>query len=176
MTEKHTINQTDLCLKKGDLTDMETGALVYYAQPDLTLGSGFGTAISLRGGRSIQEEIDKLDPIGTGEAVVTSAGSLKAGYIIHAVGPRFMEEEMEEKLRTTMSNVLKRAEEKKVSRILFPLMGTGFYGVPLDLSIRVMIESFQKHLGNETSLKEVVVCPLDSREYKAFQAALSALN
>ena len=84
------INETIVRLEKGDLTAMEIEAIVFYASPDLVLGSGFGSAIAARGGMSIQEELKPFGTITTGEAVITSAGELKSNYIIHAVGPRGM--------------------------------------------------------------------------------------
>ena len=45
-----------------------------------------------KGGKEIQEEsmeyVRKHGPLKTGEVAVTSAGRLKAKYIIYAVGPR----------------------------------------------------------------------------------------
>ena len=159
-------------LEIGDLTTMEIEAIVFYAQPDLLLGSGFGNAIAVRGGSSIQEELKTLGTISTGEAVITSAGELKSNYIIHAVGPRFQESGIEEKLNTTMQSVLRIAEEKQIREICFPPMGTGFYGIPLELSARVMFEVIQKHLSGNSVLEKVVICLIDQREYKAFQKIL----
>ncbi len=51
-------------------------------------------------------------------------------------------------------------------------MGTGFYGIPLELCAKVMIDVVNKHLSGTTSLKEVVICAMDNREYKAFQSIM----
>ena len=55
-------------LIKGDITLLEVDALVFYAEPNLELGSGFGTAISIRGGPTIKKELEELGPLETGEA------------------------------------------------------------------------------------------------------------
>ena len=165
-----------LRLIRGDITELDVDGFVFYAQPDLALGSGFGGAISVRGGPSIQKELDELGPVETGGAVVTEAGKLQAGFIVHAVGPRFNEEDTEGKLRTTVLNSLKAAEEKGAKRIAFPPMGTGFYAVPLDLCARVMIETIKAYLEGETGFEEVVICVVDQRELKPFEAQLASLN
>ena len=165
-----TINKKSVIhLEKADIIMMDIEAIVYYAQHDLVLGSGFGNAITVRGGSSIQEELKTHGTISTGDAVITSAGELKSNYIIHAVGPRFRESDIEEKLITTMQNVLRMAEEKRIREICFPPMGTGFYGIPLELSARVMFEVIKKHLAGNTVLGKVVICLVDQREYNAFQ-------
>ncbi len=167
------INDRVLRVVRGDVTDQEVDAFVYYASHDLALGSGFGTAIAIRGGPSIQESLNKLSPIGTGEAVVTEAGEMKANFIIHAVGPRFQEEDEETKLRNTMLAALKRAEEKGIKTLAFPPMGTGFYGLSLDLSAKVMTETIKAHLNNgQSSLQDVQICLMDSREFPPFEGQL----
>ena len=166
------MKETKFRLERGDLTAMDIESIVFYARHDLILGSGYGNAITLRGGPSIQEELKSYGTINTCDVVVTNAGNLKSKYIIHAVGPRFQEADLEAKLRTTISNTLKAANEKQISRIAFPLMGTGFYGVPLELCAQVMIEVIDNHLSGTTSLKEVVICAMDNREYKAFQSVM----
>ena len=163
------INETIVRLEKGDLTAMEIESIVHYASPDLVLGSGFGSAISARGGMSIQEELKQLGTISTGEAVITAAGELNSDYIIHAAGPRFQEEDTEQKLKSTMQSALSIANEKGILKIAFPPMGAGFYGIPLDICARAMLNTIKNHISDGSSLKEIVICVLDDREFKAFQ-------
>ena len=170
------INRSAVQLIKDDITDLEVDAFVFYAEPDLTLGSGFGTAISVRGGPTIQKELQDLAPVATGDAVVSAAGNLKARYIIHAVGPRFQEEDTQAKLRTTVISCLKRAEEKGIERIAFPAMGAGYYGINPDLCARVMLDVIGNHLSGDTIIKEVIIAVLDTVQYNAFQAALAAMG
>lgn len=170
------INRSIVRLIKGDITEVEVDAFVFYAQHDLALGSGFGGAISVRGGPSVQKELDELGSVETGQAVVSEAGKLTASFIIHAVGPRFNEDGIEGKLRTTVSNSLKAADERGVKRIALPAMGAGFYGVPLDLCARVMVETIKGYLEGETGIQEVIICVIDRREFAPFEAQLASLN
>lgn len=174
-TETKFVNKSTIRLIKNDITDLEIDAFVFYAEGNLKLGSGFGTAISMRGGKSIEEELNKLAPIPTGEAVVSSAGKMKAEYIVHAVGPKFQEADTENKLRTTVRSALKKADENGIKRLAFPAMGAGFYGIPLELCARVMIETISGYLKNETGLKEVVICPFDSHQYRPFEKQIKTI-
>jgi len=174
MTEK-SINGKFIRLMKGDVTDVDADAFVFYATENLVLGSGYGTAISLRGGPSIQEELNKLAPVGVGEAVVTGGGQMKASYIIHAVGPKFQEADEETKLRKAIVSALKRAEEKGIKRLAFPPMGTGFYGIPADTCARVMLQTIRECLNGKTQLEEVIICMRDTREVKPFSNQLEAM-
>jgi len=170
------IDQSVVRLIKDDVTDLAVDAFVFYAQSDLVLGTGFGGAIGVRGGPSIQKELDELAPVGIGEAVVSSAGNLKAKHVIHAVGPKFQEEDTEGKLRTTVLNSLRRAEEAGVERLALPAMGAGYYGIPSDLCARVMLEVIKSYLQGETGITEIVVCVFDTSQYNAFKAQIEKVT
>ncbi len=174
VSEQVRIGNSRVRLMRGDITDLEVDAFVMYARPDLALGSGFGTAISQRGGLVVQKELSRLGPLQTGQSVATGAGKLKAAWIVHAVGPRFNEPDTEAKLRMTVLSALKAAEEKGVKRIALPAMGAGFYAVPLDLCARVMVEAIEDYLRGETIIDEVVICAMDRREFAPFEAQLAS--
>lgn len=170
------IGRSTVRLIRGDITMLDVDAFVFYARHDLALGSGFGNAISVRGGPSIKKELDELGPLQTGEAVATGAGNLNASYIIHAVGPRFNEPDTEAKLRATVLNALRAAEEKGAKRVALPPMGAGFYAIPLDVCSSVMVRAIKAYLEGETNIEEVLLCVMDQREYAPFESQLASLN
>ena len=173
---KRTVKRGAISLVIDDITDIDVEGFVFYARPDLALGTGFGTAISTRGGASIQKELEEKGPLKTGEVVVTGAGKLKSRHIVHAVGPRFQEEDMDAKLRTTVLNSLKAADKARIQRLAMPAMGAGFYGVPLGDCARAMVDSIRGYLEGETGIEEVILCVLDSREYGPFEAELKKIS
>jgi O-acetyl-ADP-ribose deacetylase (regulator of RNase III) len=175
MTEKKLGNST-VRVAKEDVTIIDVDAFVFYASHDLKLGTGFGGAVSVRGGPSIQKELDEIGTLETTQSVATGAGELNAKFIIHSVGPRFQEQDTELKLRETMRSALRLAEERGATTLAFPPMGCGFYGVPLDVSAEVMFDELRRHLEGKTGLKEVTVCVIDNREYKPFADRLAAMS
>jgi O-acetyl-ADP-ribose deacetylase (regulator of RNase III) len=176
MSNQLLINKSTVTLIIGDITDLDIDCFVYYASSDLKLGSGFGGAISGRGGMSIQKELDGMGPVDSGQAVITDAGDLKAEFIIHANGPKFQEENLEDKLRTTMKNSLELASSKGIKNIAFPPMGTGFYGIPLEMCAAVMIDTIREHLEGDTSIENLVICVGDDREYRPFGKRFEAFR
>lgn len=163
------VNRTVVKLIRGDLTLLPVDAVVYYAREDLALGFGFGTAIRVRGGDTVAKELETFGRIGVGEAVITTAGSMNASYIIHACGPKFHEPDTEAKLRATVRAVLRLADERGLRTLAFPPMGAGFYGVPLDLCAAVMLEEISRHAMGPTGLEEITICVMDRREFRAFE-------
>ena len=176
MSESKKINQTEVELIKDDLTALDVESFVFYARPDLKLGTGYGNAISMRGGPTIQAELDKMEGAQANDAVISGAGLLKAKYIIHAVGPVFQEENLESKLKQTIENVLKAADKQGITQLAFPMMGVGFYGILPDKSLTIMFNAFKSHLINGSSLKKLTICAGDNREYKLVSAKFGTLN
>lgn len=69
---------------RGDLTEMDTDAIVNAANNELQLGGGVAGAIRRKGGAQIQAECDEIGTIPVGGAAITPGGNLKARYVIHA--------------------------------------------------------------------------------------------
>jgi len=170
------MGKTAIKLQHDDLTALPVDAFVFYAREDLEIGSGYGTAIQSRGGASIKKELAQIGSIKMGEAVITGAGNMNAKHIIHACGPKFQEADLEKKLRTCMQSTLEAADRNGIETLAFPPMGTGFYGVPLDLSAKVMLDCITSFLKNrETSLEEVIICVIDYRDYVPFSKKMASL-
>ncbi len=162
-------------LQKGDQTALPVDAVVFYARQDLELGAGFGSAIQSRGGAEIKKELDKIGSVEMGGAVMTTGGKLKARHIIHACGPKFREADTEKKLRKCMQSALQQAAGAKLKTVAFPPMGCGFYGVPLDMTIKVMLDEVRQFFATPSSIEEVIICVMDDREFKAFRPQVEAM-
>jgi O-acetyl-ADP-ribose deacetylase (regulator of RNase III) len=159
-------------LVRGDITDMKVDAFVYDVTADCKLGSGYGGAIAARGGKTVQDQLKAVGTLPTGEATVTTAGDMKARFIIHVNGPKFHEPETRAKLAKSVRSALRKADEKGLDAVAFPPIGTGLYQVPLDLCASVLLDTVETYLGGSTRLKEVFFVAVDAREYKPFAAAL----
>ena len=176
MEKEKTVGKGKIRVVKDDITTIQVEGFVYYATEDLLLGSGHGNAIAVRGGPTIQEELRGLAPRKVGEAVVTAAGKLNAKHIVHAVGPAFQEPELEQKLEKTVKNALAAADKKGIKTLALPPMGAGFYGVPIDVTARIMILALEKHLSGKSKIEEAVIVVTDPRDFKPFAARLNGAS
>lgn len=156
----------------GDITDIEIQAFVFDITEDAKLGSGYGGAITGRAGKVVQDALDEIGKVATGDAVITTAGKMKAEHIIHTNGPKFHEPDTEGKLSKAMASVLEVAESNDIKQLALPPIGTGMYQVPLDLCARVMVGAVSEHLKGDSKLDEVVFVALNSREYAPLEAAI----
>jgi len=154
--------------QQGDITEAEVDAVVNAANNHLWMGSGVAGAIKTKGGAQIEREAVEKGPIPIGEAVVTSAGRLKAKCVIHAAAMGLDWKTDEAKIRQATLNSLKRAEELKLESIAFPAVGTGVGGFPMDKCAEVMISVTLKLLRTSRHLTKVVFVLFDRSGYEAF--------
>lgn len=161
-----------LQLVQGDITEMETEAIVNAANAQLVLGGGVAGAIRRKGGPRIQEECNRIGGTFVGGAVITTGGRLKAGHVIHAVGPRMGEGDEDEKLRSATLNSLKRADEHRLKSIAFPAISTGIFGFPLQRCAEIMLTTTVEYLGGDTGLERVVFCLFGRDSFDVFAEQL----
>ncbi|SMC26914.1 O-acetyl-ADP-ribose deacetylase (regulator of RNase III), contains Macro domain [Desulfacinum hydrothermale DSM 13146] len=164
-------------LIRGDITEMDTDAIVNAANAQLVLGGGVAGAIRTKGGPSIQEECNRIGGTHVGGAVITGAGNLKARYVIHAVGPRMGEGDEDRKLENATRNSLLRATEKGLKSVAFPAISTGIFGFPKDRCARIMLNTVADFLKREeTTLEDVVFCLWSEEDLQVFQKALEEME
>ena len=170
------INKTILELRLGDITDMDTDAIVNAANATLQLGGGVAGAIRKKGGPTIQEECNKIRGTHVGGAVLTTGGNLKAKYVIHAVGPIHGEEHEDEKLKDATLNSLILSDRNNLKSIAFPAISTGIFGFPKDRCAAIMLSTTIAYLQGFTKLEKVIYGLYEKDAFEVFKNTLQALT
>jgi O-acetyl-ADP-ribose deacetylase (regulator of RNase III) len=172
------VNQAKLSIIQGDITRQTSDAIVNAANSGLMGGGGVDGAIHRAGGPAILEEckqiVSRQGRLPTGKAVITTAGNMKARYVIHTVGPSWHGGDQGEPglLVSAYQESLKLAAENNLSSISFPSVSTGAYGYPVDRAARIAIKEGVSFLSKTTSVKEVVFVLFDSRTFEAYADTL----
>jgi O-acetyl-ADP-ribose deacetylase (regulator of RNase III) len=93
----------------------------------LSMGGGVSAAILAAGGDAIALDAAKRVPAALGDVVVTTAGTLSAQYIFHAVtiGPLTASFDPKEIVRQTTKRCLQLLAALNLSSIAFPAIGSG---------------------------------------------------
>ena len=172
---KTRVGRTEIEIVPGDITEMDTEAIVNAANDRLVLGAGVAGAIRAKGGPSIQEECDRIGGTFVGGAVVTGGGRLKARYVVHAVGPRMGEGDEGRKLKDATLNSLRRADEKAMKSIAFPAISTGIFGFPMERAAGIMLGAVKEYLEGETGLERIVFCLFGQEAYSVFDETFQKL-
>ncbi len=168
------INKTTIRLVSADLTERDVDAIVNAANSHLQHGGGVAGAIVRKGGKVIQDESDKIGYVPVGGAAITTAGKLKARYVIHAVGPRMGEGNEDDKLKRAINSVLALAVEQGLRSISVPAISAGIFGFPKDRCAKILVAETAAFLqGNPAGPLELVeFCIFDNEAYAFFRAEL----
>lgn len=171
------INRGTLALVEGDITKEETDAIVNAANSRLMGGAGVDGAIHSAGGPSIMDECRKIGGCPAGQAVITTGGNLKAGHVIHTVGPIYQGGTKGEAdlLRSAYLTSLKLAAARGLKSIAFPAISTGVYSYPLAEAAHIALKTAVDYLREHTDLRVIRFVLFDRRTYDAFAAELKKL-
>jgi len=164
--------KTKIKIYLGDITDLEVDAIVNAADNHLGMGGGVAFAIKKKGGKIIEDEAVEQAPISIGEVVVTTAGKLKAKYVIHAAAMGLDFRTDANKIKNAVINSLKRAEELKIKSIAFPAIGTGVGHFPAENAAEIMIDVVKKHIAGQTNLDKIIFALFNMNTYNAFKKLL----
>ena len=134
---------------RNDITKVEADIIVNTANPEPVIGDGTDSAFYQAAGKELLlAERMKIGSIAPGEAAITPAFDLSAKYIIHTVGPAWIDGKHGEydTLRSCYSNSLSIAEQVKAESIAFPLIATGVYGFPKNEALDIALSEIGKFL------------------------------
>ena len=165
-----------IVIQLGDLTDMETDAIVNAANNDLILGAGVAGAIRRKGGEAIQRECDAIGSIPIGFAAITGGGNLKAKYVIHAASMGLGSLTTAETLRGSTAHALRLAAERGLKTIAFPAVGTGIAGFPMKDCAEIMLHEADQHLRNGSSLETIYFVLFDDEARDVFERTWKRLQ
>ena len=155
----------------ADITQEDVCAVVNAANSSLLGGGGVDGAIHRAGGEQILSECKKLrasaypDGLPTGDAAATTAGKMKAKYVIHTVGPIYS---------SCKSRCEELLYELNCHSISFPAISTGVYGYPKDEAAKVAYKAVKSFLAEDDTM-EVNFVFSSQGSYDIFVDAISSL-
>jgi O-acetyl-ADP-ribose deacetylase (regulator of RNase III) len=161
---------------QGDLTEMDTDAIVNAANNDLQLGGGVAGAIRRKGGPQIQSECNEVGPVPVGGAAITSGGNLKGRFVIHAASMQLGGLTTAHSLRSSTAHSLRIAAQKGLKTIAFPAVGTGIAGFPIHECAEIMLREVEKHFESPTSLERVYFVLFSDDALRAFESVWAELK
>lgn len=165
------LGDSEILIIQADITSFEAQAIVNAANDHFFMGGGVAKAIKRRGGSIIEQEAVKQGPLGLGEAILTSAGSLKAQYVIHAVTMKMDFKTNEEIIRKATYNALLCAQKNNIISIAFCALGCGVGGFSYEAASKVMAQEIFRYLREikKPTLKKIFFVLNSQETYKIFE-------
>jgi O-acetyl-ADP-ribose deacetylase (regulator of RNase III) len=162
----------EVTVVRGDISAQEVDAVVNAANRAMRGGAGVDGAIHRAGGPAVLEDCRRRFPVGlaTGDAGWTTAGQMRAQWVIHVVGPNHTAGQRDRSLLTSCySRALAVADELGARTVAFPLVSAGVYGWPKDDAIAAAVDTLR---SAPTSVTEARLVAFDQATYDAIKAAL----
>ena len=161
----------ELDVRAGDIAAVEADAVANAANDRLWMGAGVAGALKRAGGEEIEREAMAIGGIPLGSAVATTAGRLRARWVIHgAVMGQDLATNAELIERTTR-RCLEVADELGCESLALPAFGTGVGGFPLAECARLMIGAAREY--EPVSLRRVVFAVFGADARDVFVRALA---
>ena len=140
-------------------------------------GGGVDGAIHRTGGPAILEDCKKYratnPPLPAGQAIATTAGDLRARYVIHTVGPVWYGGGRGEAqtLASCYRECVRLADKLELSSIAFPAISTGAFGYPVHQAAEVAVKAIVESLTANKNLRKVAFVLFDERTLRAYRDA-----
>lgn len=159
----------------ADITTLEVDAIVNAANRSLLGGGGVDGAIHRAAGPELLAECRELGGCESGDAKITKGYRLRAGYVIHAVGPVWSgglkgEEQL---LAGCYRKAVALASLHGLRSLAFSAISTGVYGYPKGPAARVAVKAVKEALAQLPSPLEVIFCCFSKDDLEIYETALA---
>jgi O-acetyl-ADP-ribose deacetylase (regulator of RNase III) len=144
----------------GDLARENVDAIVSSANSKMTMRSGCADALRIHGGDAIEMEALKAGDQALGSCIATTAGSLAAKHVLHAVSA-WNEASC---VGRAMHHALLLADELGCKSLAFPALGTGSARVSIEMCANAMMTALSRHIAFGGTRLEHVRIVLGSEE------------
>jgi O-acetyl-ADP-ribose deacetylase (regulator of RNase III) len=161
-----------ISIVKADITSMKVDAIVNSANPALIAGGGVCGAIHKVAGPQLEYVCREIGGCEVGSAVITPAFNLPCRFVIHAVGPRWLDGHRGEPhlLRQCYESIFALAAEHQLSSLAIPSISTGIYHYPVEEAAKLAVGVGRRF--DRDALAILFVC-YDERTLKAYESCLS---
>ena len=165
---------------RNDIANMCVDAIVNTANPKPVIGYGVDAGIHRKAGPELLAARQKIGNIPVGGAAITPGFRLCAKYVIHTVGPVWLDGRHDEEklLRACYEQSLKLAKRQGCASVAFPLISAGNHGFPKPLALQTALNAISEFLMDNEMQVYLVVFSRDAFQLseKLFQGVSSFID
>jgi len=167
-----------LKLIQADITTLDVDAIVNAANVALMPGGGVCGAIHRAAGPELNEACREVGPCPTGEARLTPGFKLKARWVVHAVGPVWMNGTQDEDrlLASCYRAAMALGERHELATMAFPAISTGTFSFPLPRATTIALREIGAALERTQKLRTVTCACFDAAALRTYQETRKLLD
>lgn len=163
------IGRCAIALVVGDIAAADVDAIVSSSNYEMKMRSGVALALRLAGGDAIEAEAMKNGEQPLGSCVATSAGTLSARHVLHAVSA-WNEASC---VGRAVHRALLLSDEVGARTVAMPALGTGAARVSLETCAHAMTTAIRWHLGlGGSRLERIVIFLGDEDKLRTFRSVV----
>lgn len=163
----------------GDITKFAADVMVNSAHESLAPGGGVSGAIHRAAGSGLARDcaaiVEERGWLVAGEAAITAAHDLQAKFVVHAVAPRYTDlgVSAHKPLSLAYQRSIELAIEAGAESIVFPSLGTGIFGFPIDRAPAYAMDGLAAAGREGSTLQRVTICCFSEEDAAPYRAMLA---
>ena len=172
------VGQARLEVIVADISTLRVDAIVNAANSSLLGGGGVDGAIHDAAGPELLAECRTLNGCETGDAKITKGYRLKAGHVIHTVGPVWNGGTLgeEDLLASCYRRSIELCQKHRLASVAFPAISTGIYRFPADRAAGIALRTVVDELPAAPVLEQVIFCCFSEASAQLHQTALDTFG
>jgi O-acetyl-ADP-ribose deacetylase (regulator of RNase III) len=129
--------------------------------------------LELAGGPKLLDQLAVAEPLAVGSAVVTSAGDLPVGLLVHAIVSSPTEPVRRDGVRRAFRSALERALTWQMARVAVPPLGLGAGNLYIDESASLMAYQLARHFTSASFPRQVTLIAETDDEAHSLEGAIA---
>lgn len=160
----------------GELAAQAAEGLLRPVRTDMAPVSAASRDIAVAAGEQLEERLTRLGTLPLGGAVLTPAGKLAAGFLIHVVVMSEEEPQTSLTVQRALRNGLRRATDWGLASIALPPLGLGVGTADPEGAARALVEILFIHLDEGAAPLDLSIVVASKYEAELFETLIEEMT